>query len=258
MNSLNLISSRVIGQSQQPSRSRSRSQGERLKNEYDDDDSVRGRSYSDHEAPSTKKEADAVFPDLLSAEPGADDDDIPIKDEDEKQPLLGFGEKGNGLASSTGWRGLVQRLADAITAILAAIGAPVVYIAKCFRDQEGRFSLVPHWPRRERVLNRSSTHATDRSSESQEGTWNSEKPANRALLETKLRQSYSSDSLHNSTSESDSELRKAEQATQRTKPEAREECARGLGGTKIVHQNQGADRGGAQETQAKEGWQPSW
>lgn len=218
MNSLNLISSRVIGQTQQPSRSRSRSQGERLKDEYDNDGSARGRSYGDEHAPQPKKEPDADFPDLLAADPAADDDDIPIKDEDEKQPLLRFGDKGTGLASSGGWRGLVKSIADAITAILAAIGAPVVYLAQCFRDSEGRFSPVPQWPRRERILNRSTRNATGLSNQSQENVWNFEKPNNRTLLDTKLRHSYSSDSLQTSTSESDSELRKAEKATQRTKP----------------------------------------
>ena len=55
------------------------------------------------------------------------------------------------------------------------------------------------------------------SNASQESTRASEKPTHRVLEETKLRHSYSSESLETNTSDSDAEQRKAEQAKSRSK-----------------------------------------
>lgn len=209
MNSLNLISSRVIGQSQSPPRPRSRSQGEILKRDSAEDE-FRGRSYSAEVVAQIKKESGAVFSENLSAEPAAEDGELAISSEDEKQPLLGDRGQEDYTASAGAWPVWVKRLADAITAILAAIGAPVVYIAKCFRDETGKFTIVPAWPRRERVPSAGTARAVGLSSFSQEGTRISEKPTHRVLQETKLRHSYSSDVLETTTSDSDAEQRKAE------------------------------------------------
>jgi len=209
MNSLNLISSRVIGQAQHPSRPRSRSQGELLKKEYSDE-ALRGRSFSDDLAPQIKKEPGAAFPDLLSAEPEPAYGEAIIKAEDEKQPLLDGDEKKEVNIEVDGWRLFLKKIADVITAFLAAIGAPVVYVTRCFRDQDGRLSIGPRWPRRERIAQASAVNALGLSHTAQDGTWSSETLKNRALQETKLRHSYSSDSLNTLTSDSDSDRRKAE------------------------------------------------
>ena len=148
MNSLNLISSRVIGQSQSASRPRSKSQGEQLRQDSADDD-FRGRSFSAGLAAEVEKESDAFFSEKLSAEPAAEVGEL--KSEDEKQPLLDVGQREDIATTLGGWPVWIKRLADAITTILAAIGAPVVYVARCFRDQKGNFTIVPRWPRRGRV-----------------------------------------------------------------------------------------------------------
>lgn len=240
MNSLNLISSRVIGQAQPASRPRSLSQGELLKKDLGDDE-LRGRSYSDDFGNQVKKESEGSFTDVLSTEPAAEDDDSAMKDEDEKQPLLGAEENQDSVSDLEGWRIFVKRLADAITAILAAIGAPVVYVARCFRDQEGKFSMVPRWPRREVVPNSSNAHAMGFPNTNRENSWTSDKPKNRALQDTKLRHSYSSDSLTNSTSDSDTDQRRAQRAQVQTKTQrdegAREESETRRSSIRIKEQN---------------------
>ncbi|KAJ9494295.1 Nuclear envelope morphology protein 1 [Exophiala xenobiotica] len=216
MNSLNLISSRVIGQSPQPTRPRSHSQGDILKKEYGDE-TQRGRSYSDERKAHIKEEADAQSSDLLDAAPSADDEQSSVKDEEEKEPLLGYEDKIDVAPDYHGWRAFVKRLTDAITAILAAIGAPIVYVARCFRDQDGNFSPVPRWQRRERISHSSTASSMGLTNATNDSTWSSEKPTHRALQETKLRHSYSSDSMNN-TSDSDLELRKAEKNSRKPKP----------------------------------------
>lgn len=163
------------------------------------------------------KESDNILTGILSAEPTSDDADVAIKQEDESQPLLGVQEKDEIASDIDGWRMWVKRLADALKAILAAIGAPVVYVARSFRDEQGKFSIVPRWPQRESVPNGSTAHAIGLSNASQESTWASEKLPNRALQETKPRHSYSSDSLNTSTSDSDVDVRKVDRAQLRAK-----------------------------------------
>ncbi|ETI23602.1 hypothetical protein G647_05404 [Cladophialophora carrionii CBS 160.54] len=207
MNSLNLISSRVIGQSTSPSRPRSRSQGDHLKQDGTDDE-FRGRSYSAELTAQLQKDSSPLFSEKLSAESAAGE-------EDEKQPLLA-----DTPATPSGWPTWVKRLAEAITAVLAAIGAPVVYVAKYFRDPNGMFTIVPRWVRPERGPSGSSAHGGGLTSAQQESTWVSKKPqrpTNRVLQETKLRHSYSSDSLETTTSDSDAEQRRAEQTKQKSK-----------------------------------------
>ncbi|KAJ4520151.1 Nuclear envelope morphology protein 1 [Exophiala dermatitidis] len=221
MNSLNLISSRVIGQTQHALRPRSRSQVELSKKEYGED-GLRGRSYSDDHAQQLQKEADGLFPDQLTPESASEDGEQPIIDDgdDEDQPLLSVDEKNTRDPEIEGWRGFLKRLADAISAILAAIGAPVVYVAKYFRDQEGKLSVVPRWARRDRVSHRTGG-AVARPDAAHDGRLTTGKSTHRVLQETKLRRSYSSESQNNAlTSESESDLRKLEQPHLRTKSKA--------------------------------------
>jgi CTD nuclear envelope phosphatase 1 len=247
MNSLNLISSRVIGQSQTPSRPRSKSQGEILRQETGDEE-FRGRSYSAEVAAQIKKEPESqpLFSEKLSAEPAAEDEDLAIKAEDEQQPLLGSPQHEESTKSASSWPAWVQKLADAITNLLAAIGAPVAFVAKCFRDQNGQFTIVPRWPHRERVARPTAAHAVGLSSSSQQGSWPSEKPAHRALQATKLRHSYSSESLEPTTSDSDAEQRKAAKNKSRPKSkqekEAREESETRRSSIRIKEQNDPAMR----------------
>ncbi|KEF61233.1 uncharacterized protein A1O9_02798 [Exophiala aquamarina CBS 119918] len=215
MNSLNLISSRVIGQAQ-PSRPRSHSQGDLLQKDYSDE-APRGRTYSEEHVPQTKKESTSQFP-LFNHDSATPDDEAPVKNEDdqedEKTPLLQLHERKPASKWDNGWRGYVKRLADVITAILAAIGAPVVYIARCFRTQDGRFSIVPRPPRTDRSSLSGTTKTIGLSSAAKDPTWSSEKPGkptNRPLLDAKLHHSYSSDSLNTLSSDSDNDTHKAGQ-----------------------------------------------
>ena len=217
MNSLNLISSRVIGQTQSPPRPRSKSQGEILRQESGEDE-LRGRSHSAELSAREKNGSETLFSEPLSAETTVDDEKLVIKTEDEKQPLLGFEQQEDVSSTPGGWPLWVKKLADALTALFAAIGAPVVYVAKCFRDQNGKFTIVPRWPHRDRVPTTNLSRAIGLQATAQEGSWGSEKPAHRILQETKLRHSYSSESLEIMTSDSDAENRQAERGKSRPKP----------------------------------------
>lgn len=181
MNSLNLLSARVIGQNPPP-RPRSRSQGEILRKQ-ERDDLARGRSYSDEKVPLLSKD-DISIGTLSTTIFGHE---APVKDEnDEKQGVLDIGQKLDPVATTTSWRGFIKRLSDAFTALLSAIGAPVFWLAECFKDEDGFYALLPRRKRRA-------------------GQGISEKPTSKALNDTKLRHSYSSESLTSTATESDSD-----------------------------------------------------
>jgi CTD nuclear envelope phosphatase 1 len=181
MNSLNLLSARVIGQ-HTPPRPRSRSQGEILKRE-DRDEFARGRSYSDEKVPLLSKD-DISLPAFGSSSFGHE---TPIKDDnDEKQPLADIAHKLDPVASASSWRGFVKRLNDALTALLSALGAPVVWLANCFKDENGRYTILPKRKRR-----REQRYA--------------ENPTSKAVKDAKLRHSYSNESLTSTATESDSD-----------------------------------------------------
>jgi len=220
MNSLNLISSRVIGQAQ-PSRPRSHSQGDILKKDYSDE-APRGRTYSEEHVPQIKKEPTSQFP-LFNPDPAIPDDEA-LKDEadqdDEKTPLLQLDERKPASQWDNGWRRYAKGLTDVITTILAALGTPIVYIARYFRTEQGRFTIVPRSPRPHGSSLSGSTKAIGLSSAAKGSSWASEKPGkptNRPLLDAKLRHSYSSDSLTTLSSDSDNDGQKADQAQGRPK-----------------------------------------
>ncbi|ETN40324.1 uncharacterized protein HMPREF1541_04600 [Cyphellophora europaea CBS 101466] len=182
MNSLNLLSSRVIGQSPATTRPRSKSQGEILKKEEREE--LRGRSYSDEKVPLLSKDTA-----LSSGSDDTEGNESPIKDQhDEKKPFLDVAHQLEPVAKSSAWRSFVKRITDALTAILSAIGAPVVWLANCFKDEDGRYT----------VLSRRKTRSRNRHA--------AEKPTSKALHETQLRHSYSSESMTSAGStESDSD-----------------------------------------------------
>ncbi|EXJ83795.1 hypothetical protein A1O1_07422 [Capronia coronata CBS 617.96] len=240
MNSLNLISSRVIGQTQPPPRPRSHSQGESLQKDYDGE-LLTGRSYSDD---LTRKEIDGPLLEQRTSEAAIDDGDQPIEDgeEDEKHPLLEVDEKKDRISDSEGLRSFVKRLADAITAILAAIGAPVVYVAKYFSSQDGKLATVPRWPRPPRFAHSRPADVVGLAPAAHERRWDSEKLPNRVLQETKLRHSYSSDS----TTDSESDPRKGELALKKARSKAgkgsRDESETRRSSIRIKEQNDVASR----------------
>lgn len=201
MNSLNLLSARVIGQP--VTRQRSKSQGEDLRRKLSEE-LIRGRSQGTQQAPQVKRE-DAQELDEPIIQASADGSETP-SNEDEKQLLLKDGKK----EEPTGFRSrlhlIVKRIADAITAILATIGMPVVYVAKCFKDESGHYSaLVPFRRKKQKTqITKTSSSLKPKPDDI------SEKPYDRLFRETKLKHSYSSDSLssRNTESESDRKLKK--------------------------------------------------
>ena len=197
MNSLNLLSSRVIGSP--GSRPRSLSTGEALRKESSEE-TLRGRSYSDEKVQTLKD-----FRAKALSEEHVGGQETPIKaDDDEKQPLLlDMKQRLEPVASASSWRSFVKRLADALTALLKVMGAPVAYIAKYFQDEDGRYRLLSK--RRKREDSRQSTASAMGRSSAPDQDY-SEKPANKTLQETKLRHSYSSETL-SSTTDSDSDRR---------------------------------------------------
>lgn len=188
-------------------------------NKEQEEDSARGRSYGDEHTAPIKKETDGDSEspsDPASTSEGGNEEP---QDGDETEPLLGYDEKEDNALDARSWHAFGKRLADAFTAILAAIGAPVVYFVKWFQDSDGKFSPVPRWSRREKVPNTGAVSAALLPNGTRDSMLSSGKPTNRVLHETKLRHSYSSESLNTSTSDSEAELRKAEKAQQKPKRE---------------------------------------
>lgn len=143
MNSLNILSSRVIGQSSSSARPRSHSQGGNRR-DTPQFDLGKFRSYSEDN-----------FQSSITAEKSSDGTTLPAENDgqgdtspgfDEKTPLLhGVSKDGTLVARST-WRLITQRIFDAITEtvhfILSTLAAPGIFVAQCFRDEDGHYSLL--------------------------------------------------------------------------------------------------------------------
>lgn len=136
---------------------------------------------------------------------------------DEKTPLLdGVNKPPVGLSGyKSHVRYLVKRIADALTALLATIGKPLLYVVSCFQDEDGRYSaIIPFkWVRRKAPMSSTSKSTAtavglSRAPENQTREWNDEKPAKPDAQDAKLRRQYSTDSLRSTTSESESERRR--------------------------------------------------
>ena len=194
MNSLNLLSARVIGSP--VTRPRSKSQGDDLRRKLSEE-LLRGRSHSAEKVAPTIKREDASDTDEPILKASSDGRETPLHDGgDEKQLLLGKGKKENtGFGSRL--QSIVKRIADALTAILATIGIPVVYVAKRFRNYS---ALVP-LKRKRRKQDAKTTAKVNEDL--------SEKPYNRIMKETRLKHSYSSDSLSSMNSDTDNDRKGA-------------------------------------------------
>lgn len=140
MNSLNILSSRVIGQSiPGATRPRSRSQGEIFGSSQTEDYS-RGRSLSAQGVDGGKsllRSADGA--NIKSEEPDRDDKED-VKSLSEKTPLLEKPSKPDVSFYKSRLQSLVKKIAAALTALLTTIGAPVVYAVSCFKDEGGHYS----------------------------------------------------------------------------------------------------------------------
>ncbi|PGH30764.1 hypothetical protein GX50_06484 [[Emmonsia] crescens] len=144
MNSLNILSSRVIRQpaSSNP-RPRSRSQGPVLTGNPRSD---LGRSYSEGKLCI----AESVSTQLLGDshhDAQEHEDSLDLQDAvDEKTPLLQELQRGGILPSTSKLQLIAQRLFDAIAetlkVILSALASPGIYVARAFRDDDGRYSML--------------------------------------------------------------------------------------------------------------------
>ncbi|WEW55704.1 Nuclear envelope morphology protein 1 [Emydomyces testavorans] len=145
MNSLNILSSRVIGQitpSSAQSRSRSHSQGPALAGR---NIQAGNRSYSEGNLHGV-----GVFDGPAEEEPvnHAPPNEVAVKthDVEEKTPLLHGLQKDGKTLRAGDLRAIAQRLvvaiAETLSSILYTLASPAIYIGRAFRDENGRYSLL--------------------------------------------------------------------------------------------------------------------
>ncbi|PYH95818.1 hypothetical protein BO71DRAFT_397625 [Aspergillus ellipticus CBS 707.79] len=203
MNSLNILSARVIGQSTSSSRSRqrSRSQGD-VARASEPGDLARLRSYSEdnfHPTDGPEKSHDDDAPDVPEL---IDFNEDPF---DEKSPLLRSIHKDGSFATRSTLGFVAQRFFDAIAEtikfILSTLAAPGLYVAHCFRDDNGRYSpMAPLRSLRRSMSSRPASETTGRGSrqaESKRRSGTIRKPKGHAAR----------DSIASSTSESEGDRR---------------------------------------------------
>ena len=209
MNSLNILSSRVIGQSSNPKRSsrqRSRSQGDVPPLTSPPDDVGKHESYSEDETLSTS-----------ALEKRDDDISGSIEDRhdagqghvlDEKSPLLREIRKDGPLATRSSMGLVAQRVFDAIAEtikfILSTLAAPGVYVTQCFRDDDGYYTpLAPIRKLRQSFAGSKRTTS---------GKGNKHGDGSRRVSR-RLRSHASRDSIASSTSESEGDRRSVRSLT---------------------------------------------
>lgn len=215
MNSLNILSSRVIGPSTY-SRPRSRSQGEIL-GSTKKEENLKGSS-SERDLSQIERTLEPLHVGVVKQEDETEEPFLAAEGNDEKSPLL---EKGHTASASTyksRLRSLVKRIADALTALLTTIGAPVVYVASCFQDDNGNYSPIMPLKRIRRSLARRKAQSPTASAvglanAASGQSWEADGPATkRTTQDVKLRRSYSKESLKSTTSESETEKKKSKRS----------------------------------------------
>ncbi|KAK1150287.1 Nuclear envelope morphology protein 1 [Aspergillus melleus] len=202
MNSLNILSSRVIGQSSNSSRSRqrSRSQGD-LPPPSSPGDLAKLRSYSSndfHSLDVTEKHGDDA---TETTEVGDSFEHVL----DEKTSLIRGIHKDGSLVTKSSLGLVAQRFFDAITEtikfILSTLAAPGIYAAQCFRDDNGHYSpMAPVRKLRQAVFG---SKATGSRGSSPKRTSNNR----RGSSARKFKGHASRESIASSTSESDNDRR---------------------------------------------------
>ncbi|KAL2872164.1 Nem1-Spo7 phosphatase catalytic subunit NEM1 [Aspergillus lucknowensis] len=204
MNSLNILSSRVIGQSSNPKRirQRSRSQGD-ISPVIAPGDLAKFRSYSESNFNTTgtneKTNGDAS--------PPAEDVSHDEHAFDEKTPLIPGLQQDKTIVTGSSLGLVAQRLLDAVTEtikfILETLAAPGVYVAKCFRDEAGSYSpLTPV-----RKLQRSLVGSSSGTSKTPDKNATPTQGKRRSSSARKLRSPSSRESIATSTSESEGDRR---------------------------------------------------
>lgn len=145
MNSLSILSSRVIGQSSSSPRPRSQSQSDKRRTAAPGDFNFsKHRSYSeDNFRSSITPEPNYVPPAPYVEDEGYEDAHHPF---DEKTTLLHVVQKDDVLATKNTWRLITKRIFDAIAEtiqfILSTLAAPGIFVAQCFQNSDGHYSLL--------------------------------------------------------------------------------------------------------------------
>lgn len=220
MNSLNILSSRVIGQAAPASpRRRSHSQDDG-RQPPQRDVPVRGRTFSDYRRAGFGDEEHraevAENPDLNQADPV---DDMDEDAADEKTALLPQPEPFDDIAYKNRWHQALKRiiaaLAEGARILLSYIGAPAMYMVACFEDGDGTYSAFMPVKRMAHYVKGSKVAAEPHTDELIEDFTpsQSEKPVSRGS-DRKLRSSVSKESLPSSVA-SDSENEKRQQGEER-------------------------------------------
>ncbi|KAE8354877.1 NLI interacting factor-like phosphatase-domain-containing protein [Aspergillus coremiiformis] len=199
MNSLSIISSRVIGQSSNSNRNRqrSRSQGD-ITPVTSPTDLSKFRSYSSDDFQSAD-----VF------QKSSDDGPRIIQEEDpfgltfdEKSPLIRGLQKDGSFATNSTLGLVAQRVfdavAEAINFILSTLATPGIFAIQCFRDDDGRYSPIAPVRKLGRFLFGSSASSAGTT----KGAKRTERKRRRGSTR-KLKNHRSRDSIPSSTSESE-------------------------------------------------------
>ncbi|GKZ38952.1 nuclear envelope morphology protein 1 [Aspergillus brasiliensis] len=206
MNSLNILSSRVIGQSSLPARSRqrSRSQGD-VARASEPGDLAKLRSYSESNFHSTEAHENSH---------DAPDENIIYSHEitfDEKSPLLRSIQKDGSFATKSTLGFVAQRFFDAIAEtikfILSTIAAPGFYVAQCFEDDNGHYSFMAPVRRLRRSVSGRPSKSTS-STTAGRGSRQAESKR-RTGTSRRSKSNVSRDSIASSTSESEGDRRSA-------------------------------------------------
>ncbi|PIG82927.1 NIF domain protein, partial [Aspergillus arachidicola] len=200
MNSLNILSSRVIGQSSHSNRNRqrSRSQGD-IPPVTAPADLSKLRSYSSHDFHSAD-----VFE--KSSDDGSglthEEDQLSLTF-DEKSPLIRGLQKDGSFATNSTLGLVAQRffdaVAEAIKFILSTLAAPGIFAIECFHEDEGRYSPMAPARKLGRFLFGSSASSANTSAKGVKRT----ESRRRQGSTRKLRSHRSRDSIASSTSESE-------------------------------------------------------
>ncbi|KAI2790496.1 Nuclear envelope morphology protein 1 [Penicillium oxalicum] len=227
MNSLNILSSRVIGQSTSSSRPRSQSQSEKRRRAAPGDfDFSKHRSYSENNFRSGSVASDQSY-NHAAPYVGDDASDDTNQDFGEKTPLMNGAQTDDVVTSKSSWRLLTKRIVDAMTEtlqwILSTLAAPGIFVAQFFRDNDGRFSLFAPvrwiWRRpvgtRERPIKEASRIQTRRRSGSTR----------------QVKSQVSRDSIHSNTSDSEGDHGSTGGGTGRKKARSVKGQAPGVDGT---------------------------
>ncbi|KAF3405382.1 Nuclear envelope morphology protein 1 [Talaromyces pinophilus] len=214
MNSLNILSSRVIGQAPSSStRGRSHSQGEASPANRRND-LAKARSYSEQQFHYTLPKDDKEIDAHESPAPGYSYDGT--TGYDEKTQLLNQLQK----TAPNRFFLVAQRLFDAIyetiQAILSTIAAPGVYVAQTFRDDDGHYSPIVPFRKVNRFVafrNAESGHSRSRRTTASQRPKDYDKSQRNGGSTRRLRSSPSQSSIASSTSESDGDRDRARRST---------------------------------------------